>query len=92
SAQYSLFPNRSRSETMGHRRQRLDQRDSDARAQKQINKVRKGKEHARRDVRMMDVIKSGSLPYTPDVMSWLSRELDKPSSKITADDIATLTS
>jgi len=77
---------------MGHRRQRLDQRDSDARAQKQVNKIRKGREHVRRDARMMDVVKSGSLPYTPDVMSWLSRELDKPSSKITSDDIATLMS
>lgn len=76
---------------MGHRRQRLDQRDSDARAQKSVNKVRKGEERARRDTRMTEVIKGGSLPYTPDVMSWLSRKLDKPSSKITPDDIATLT-
>ncbi len=76
---------------MGHRRDRLDTRLSDAKTQKRVNAIRKGKENARRDARMMEAVKGGSLPYTPDVMSWLSRTLDKPSSKITRDDIATLT-
>ncbi len=75
---------------MGHRRDRLDTRQKDAAAQKQVNAVRKQAERIRRDARMMDVIKTGRLPYTPDVMSWLSRKLDKPSSRITAADIAGL--
>ncbi|MFH0980089.1 MAG: hypothetical protein V2A79_00935 [Planctomycetota bacterium] len=75
---------------MGHRRLRLDQRQADAIKQKLANAPRKHGERVRRDARMMETVKRGSLPYTPDVMSWLSRKLDKPSSKITADDIATL--
>ena len=36
---------------------------------------------------MLARIKEDSLPYTPEVMSWLSRKLDKPASKITQDDV-----
>ena len=75
---------------MGHRRERLDRRQADAAVQKGVNAVRKAAESARRDARMLGIIKKGSLPYTPDVMSWLSRKLEKPSTKITAEDVATL--
>jgi hypothetical protein len=75
---------------MGHRRERLDRRQADAAVQKGVNAVRKAAESTRRDARMLDIIKKGSLPYTPDVMSWLSRKLEKPSTKITAEDVATL--
>ena len=70
--------------------QRLTQQDAaEARA---VNRVLKGKERDRRDVRMIEKIKAGSLPYGPAVMSWLSRKLDKKSSKITQDDVKTLLS
>jgi len=39
----------------------------------------KMKERARRDARMLEILKQGQLPYTPSVMSWLSTKLDKPS-------------
>ena len=58
---------------------------------KAANRHVKTKERARRDARMLDTVKSGSLPFTPDVMSWLSRKLDKAASKITDADLKTLT-
>lgn len=72
------------------RKVRLNRRITDARTQQRVNAIGKHKERARRDARMMEIIKAGSLPYTPDVMSWLSRKLDKPSSRITPDDVASL--
>ncbi len=72
------------------RRQRLDGRVAAARVQKRANAIHKQRERARRDARMMAVIKDSELPHTPDVMSWLSRKLGKPSSAITTDDVTTL--
>ena len=71
-------------------RKRLDQLDaSNTRAR---SRIVKGKERARRDARMIGKLKAGNLPYTPVVMSWLSRQLDMQSSKITQDDVQTLLS
>jgi hypothetical protein len=39
---------------------------------------------------MLEKIKARSLPYTPAVMSWLSRKLEKPSSRITPQDVQSL--
>jgi hypothetical protein len=61
-----------------------------ARLAKPAKAARKAKETARRDARLTAVVKAGSPPYTPDVMSWLSRKLDKPSRKITAADVKQL--
>ena len=61
-----------------------------AKAAKPAKAAKKGKEADRRDARMAAVVKAGSPPYTPDVMSWLSRKLEKPSSKITAADVSKL--
>lgn len=58
---------------------------------KAANNHVKTKERARREARMLETIKSGSLPYTPGVMSWLSRKLDKPATKIIDADLKTLT-
>ena len=67
------------------RRRRADAAETTAR-----NKIVKNKERARRDARMLEKVKGGSLPYTPFVMSWLSRKLDKRASRITPEDIRTL--
>ena len=72
------------------RGQRLHRRYVHAKARRRVNAIRKQKERTRRDGRMMDVIRDGSVPYAPEVLSWLSRKLNKPSSKITADDVVTL--
>ena len=65
-------------------------RQQDAIETKARNRLRKFPERDRRDARMIVRVKEGSLPYTPDVMSWLSRKLDKPARKITTADIKTL--
>lgn len=55
------------------------------------NTGRKAAERDRRDVRMLDKIRAGKPPYTPDVMSWLSAKLGKRARALTDDDIAGLT-
>ena len=75
---------------MGARRIRREQRQADMRESRQRNGVRKIKERARRDIRILEIVKKGKLPYLPPVMSWLSAKLDKPSRLITADDVSKL--
>ena len=70
---------------------RLARRQADALKTRARNVKRKDAERNRRDARMLAGISAGSLPYTPEVMSWLSRKLGKPSRKITQADIKTLT-
>ncbi len=72
------------------RKLRREHRRSDALATRAENGALKAKERARRDARMVERIKGGSLPYSPDVMSWLSRKLGARSSRITQDQIAAL--
>ena len=73
-----------------HRSELKRRRRSDAVATKARNVVVKDGERARRDSRMLQMVKGGELPYTPAVMSWLSRKLDKRARKITPEDIKTL--
>jgi hypothetical protein len=47
----------------------------------------KAKERQRRDARMRETVKKGKLPFTPPIMSWLSAQLNKPSSKLTQADV-----
>jgi len=75
---------------MGYRSERKRIRTSDAVETKARNRVFKARERARRDARMLEMLRQGTPPYTPVVMSWLSRKLDKRPSKITPDDIKTL--
>ncbi len=73
-----------------HRSAIRRQRRTDAAETKAENRIVKTKERIRRDARMLEKIKGGDLPYTPPVMSWLSREIGKRSTLITADDIKSL--
>lgn len=73
---------------MGIHRSALRRRDrEDAAATKIVNRKRKFSERARRRERMVAVIKGGEMPYSPWVMSWLSREIGKPASKLTQEEI-----
>lgn len=54
------------------------------------NRPVKDKERARRAGRMAEKLRGGKLPYTPSVMSWLSRTLDKKATKITQTDVRRL--
>lgn len=62
----------------------------DAIATKARNSVRKAKEQARRDARMLAIIQKTQLPYPPHVMSWLSRKLKKRPSKLTQAEVQSL--
>ncbi len=75
-----------------HRSDLKRRRRSDADLTRARNGLVKVKERARRDARMLETIKVGQLPYTPFVMSWLSRKLDKQAGKITPEDIKPLMS
>ncbi|MBU0719190.1 MAG: hypothetical protein KJ749_13145 [Planctomycetes bacterium] len=66
-------------------RKRLDQQDGLASRAKST--IVKGKERARRDVRLMAKLEAGTLPYTPAVMSWLSRQIGKKAGRITQEDV-----
>ncbi len=73
-----------------HRTHRRRMERDDAIETKGTNRVFKDKERKRRNVRMLAVVKKGKLPYAPAIMSWLSRQLEKPSRKITPEDIKSL--
>jgi len=76
---------------MGARRIRREQRRVDQNNSRRENGMRKTAERARRQVRMLEIIKKkGALPYTPSVMSWLSVQLDKPSRQIVQADVEKL--
>ena len=72
---------------MGARRIRREQRRVDMAESRDVNGIKKSKERGRRNSRMRQVVQSGSLPYTPPVMSWLSMQLDKPSRLIVKEDV-----
>jgi hypothetical protein len=72
---------------MGMRRIRRMQRQVDMKISRRKNGVLKKKERARRDVRMLAILKKGQVPYIPSVMSWLSVQLDKKSTRITQADV-----
>lgn len=73
-----------------HRSALARRRRSDAIQTRAENRVLKDAERIRRDARMQAKIKTGTLPYTPPVMSWLSRTLNKPASRITPQDVKQL--
>ncbi len=74
-----------------HRSAIMRQDRQDAADTKARNFVRKKAERKSRDARMIEKLKDGSLPYTPVVMSWLSGKLSKASTKITPEDVKSLT-
>jgi hypothetical protein len=76
--------------TMGARRIRRQQRQTDMAKSRQVNGMLKTKERARRDERMLGYVQKGKLPYLPGVMSWLSTKLNKPSKQITQADVSQL--
>ena len=75
---------------MGLRRVRRMQRQADMKLSRRVNGVVKKKERARRDLRMLGILKAQKLPFIPSVMSWVSEHLDKPSTRITQADVDAL--
>lgn len=75
---------------MGQRRIRRMQRQADMKTSRRKNGVLKVRERARRDARMLTILKKGKVPFIPSVMSWLSEKVGKPSSRITQADVDAL--
>ncbi len=75
---------------MGARRIRREQRRFDMALSRRENGMKKDKERQRRDLRMREIIRKSTFPYTPSVMSWLSEKLDRPSSRIKPEDVEKL--
>ena len=72
---------------MGARRIRREQRRVDQNLSRRTNGMLKMAERERRQIRMVELLKKGKLPYTPTIMSWLSAQLDKPSTRIIQADV-----
>jgi hypothetical protein len=72
---------------MGARRIRREQRQFDMALSRRVNGLKKMAERQRRTARMQEIIRKSKFPYTPAVMSWISAQLDKPSSKIQPADV-----
>jgi hypothetical protein len=72
---------------MGQRRIRRQQRQEDMQFSRRKNGFLKIKERQRRLDRMVALLKQGKVPYIPSVMSWLSVQLGKPSTRITQADV-----
>jgi hypothetical protein len=72
---------------MGIRRKRLDMRIDDQAVSRTVNGHLKTKERARRQARMVELLKKGTFPYTSAVRSFLSVELGTPASRLTAEDV-----
>jgi hypothetical protein len=77
---------------MGARRIRREQRQFDMARSRMRNGLKKRNERQRRETRMIELVKAARLPYTPSILSWLSAELDKPSTRITQEDVDQLVS
>jgi len=75
---------------MGARRIRREQRREDMAESRHRNGIRKAAERERRDVRMVETVRKGKLPFTPPVMSWLSSKLGKRSNLITQEEVNSL--
>ncbi len=75
---------------MGRRRDRFDQRQVDQALARSVNGPLKVKERARRNARMLEVLKSGTKPYPRAVRTWLAAQLGKKERQITDEDVRRL--
>lgn len=68
---------------MGQRRDRFDRRMANQTSTRRENSLKKDRATDRRAKAMIKLIKEGTFPYTPPVMSWLSLEMGKRSALLT---------
>lgn len=69
---------------------RMDRARKNGKASRIENGTRKRKERAKRKERMLELIKKGSYPFTPAIMSWVSTELGKPTNQLTDAEVKAL--
>lgn len=72
---------------MGIRRKRKDRILADQQESRAVNGHYKRAEKGRRTERLKTLIKKGTLPFTPTVLSWLSAETGIPGRMITQADV-----
>lgn len=73
------------------RKVRLDSRRDNQKITRNKNSKQKREERARRTDRIIAKIKATTDGnYSPEVNSWISQQLGKPSSKVTADEVKQL--
>lgn len=75
---------------VGKRGKRFVLRKLDMKESRSRNAPRKYHERARRDARMLEMLRQGTWPYTRAVRNWLVLRLGKPQHRITPDDIQKL--
>ena len=69
---------------------RQDRARDNAAISRAENGAFKRKETANREKRMKTLLKAGTYPYTPAIMSWVSTQLGKPATQCSADECKTL--
>ena len=75
---------------MGIRHERLEMRKAKATKIRRRNSPIKTRQRQRRETVMLARLRRSQPPYTPAMLSWLSRKLDKPARRITPQDIKAL--
>lgn len=62
---------------------RMDRARANQKISRRDNGHLKQKERAAREVRMVELIKTGRFPFTPSIASWISGKLGKPFTQVT---------
>ena len=75
---------------LNSRKRRKEMRQRDMRESRIVNGHKKRGERTRRDATMQELVKKGTFPYTPAVLSWLSAKLNKPGRLITPAEVKQL--
>lgn len=69
---------------------RMDRQRANAKISRIENGHRKRKERTLRDAKMAGLIKAGTFPFIPSVMSWASEQLGKRASLLTEAEVKSL--
>lgn len=70
---------------------RMDRARANHKISRKENGHLKQKERKARDLRMVELLKKGTFPYTPSIASWISAQLGKPFTQLTEAQVASLT-
>lgn len=69
---------------------RMDRARANGKITRKENGHFKQKERSARDLRMVELLKKGTYPYTPSIASWISCQIGKPFTQITEAQVAAL--
>ena len=66
---------------------RMDRARANGKVTRRENGHLKRKERANRDIRMAELVKKGTFPFTPSIINWISVKVGKPSTQLTEADV-----